>query len=120
MNTSAHPSPSGDSTLRLVPDPMASFTGVLVAHAQARTKQLDTEGHMVPVLCMDIELDGVLHNRLHAEQPFAPDQHQACEAAAHRYRKGTRVTVHAPVVGLRMVATNTTHIHVHQPEETAA
>lgn len=103
---------------RLLPDPEASFTGVLVEHAQVRTKPLDAEGHMVPVLCMDIELDSHLHNRLHAEQPFPVGHHSQCEAAAHRYRKGMRVTVQAPIVGLRMVAPNLTHVHVHQPEET--
>ena len=115
MKTSAH-----QAQARLLPDPMASFTGVLISNAQARIKQLDTDGHMVPVLVMDIELDGPLHNHLHAEQPFPADAHQACEAAAHRYRKGARVTVQAPIVGLRMVVTNTTHIHVHQPEGTPA
>jgi len=99
---------------------MASFTGVLRSNAQARMKAVDAEGHMVPMLCMDIELDGVLHNRLQAEQPFAADAHHACEAAAHRYRKGTRVTVHAPIASLRMLAPNTTHIHVHQPENATA
>lgn len=121
MNTSAHPSPQADQTApRLIPDPVASFTGVLIGNAQARTKQLDGEGHMVPVLCFDIEIECANRNHMHVEQLFAADQHAACEIAAHRYRKGTRVTVEAPIVGLRMVATNTTHIHVHQPEETSA
>lgn len=102
---------------RLLPDPEATFTGTLTAHAEVRTKPLDQEGHMVPVLCMDIELDNALRNRLRAEQPFPADQHQQCEAAARRYRKGVRVTVHAPVVGLRVLAANTTHIHLHSPEE---
>ena len=100
------------------PDLVANFDGVLISHAQARIKPVDAQGHMVPVLCMDIELDDYWRHHLHVEQPFAPDAHQACEAAAHRYRKGTRVTVHAPVVGLQLWATNTTHIHVHHPEET--
>ena len=109
MNTSAQ--------ARLLSDPEASFTGTLVAHAEVRTKMLDAEGHVVPVLCMEIELNNPLRNRLHAEQPFPAGQHSQCEAAARRFRKGTRVTVRAPIVGLRMVAPNTTHIHVHHPEE---
>lgn len=121
MNTSAHPSPQADQLQpRLVPDPVASFTGVLLAHAEVRQRPLDAEGHMVPALCMVIELDSLLHNRLHAEQLFGHGEQVAAEFAARRYRKGTRVTVEAPIVGLRMVATNTTHIRVHQPEETAA
>lgn len=115
MNTSARHPHAG-----LLPEPMAQFTGVLLHHAEARMRQLDSDGHMVPVLCMDIELDGHLRNQLHVEQLFAAGAQHACEAAAHRYRKGTRVTVEAPVVGLRMVAANTTHIHVHHPEDKAA
>lgn len=103
---------------RLLPDPEATFTGTLVAQAEMRMKSLDHEGHMVPVLCMDIELDNSLRNRLHAEQTFPAGEQRQCEAAAGRYRKGVRVTVRAPIVGLRVLAPNTTHIHVHQPEET--
>lgn len=113
----SHTSAQQQQQPSLLPEPMARFTGVLIAHGQARMKQLDSEGHMVPVLVLDIELDGALHNHLHAEQLFGVDQQQACEAAAHRYRKGVRVTVDAPVIGLRMVATNTTHIHVHKSDE---
>lgn len=115
MKTSAQPIQPG-----LLPEPTARFTGVLIAHAEVRQRLLDTDGHMVPALCLEVELDGALHNRLHAEQLFAPGDHVAAEAAARRYRKGTRISVDAPIVGLRMVATNATHIHVHQPEETPA
>lgn len=121
MKTSAHPSPQADQTQPgLLPELMSEFTGTLIANAQARTKTLDHDGHMVPVLCMDLELDCALRNHMHVEQPFAADQHDACQAAAHRLRKGTRVSVEAPTVGLRMVATNTAHIRVYQPEETSA
>ena len=100
------------------PGTLIAWTGTLIADAECRTKAVDAQGHMVPVLCMDIELDSHLRNRLHAEQPFPVGHHSQCEAAAHRYRKGMRVTVQAPIVGLRMVAPNLTHVHVHQPEET--
>lgn len=114
MKTSAQQQPG------LLPEPTARFTGTLIEHAEVRHKMIDAEGHTVPVLCLEVELDGALHNRLHAEQPFLPGQHVAAEYAARRYRKGTRISVDAPVVGLRMVATNATHIHVHQPEDTPA
>lgn len=119
MNTSAHPSPQAH-TSNLQTEPMASFTGTLLDHAQMRMKSLDAEGHMVPMLCMDLELDTALRNHLHVEQPFPPGREHVCSTVAHRYRKGNRVTVEAPIASLRMVATHTTHIHVHPSEEKAA
>ena len=114
MHTSA---PDG----RLFPDPLMQWTGVLLHKAEARSKQLDPEGHVVPVLCLDIELDNALRNHMHVEQPFPAGQHQQCEAAAHRLHKGMRVTVQAPSLDLRLVAANTQHIHVvHNPEKESA
>lgn len=103
MHTSAHPPTA----------PQAEFTGVLLHRAEARTLLLDREGHAMPVLCLDIELDGAMHTHMHVEQPFPPGQYAQAQAAAHRLTKGTRVTVQAPLVGLRLIAANTTHIHTH-------
>ena len=100
MHTHAHPTA------------VAEYTGTLLYPAQARTKVLDAEGHAIPVLCLDVELDNDLHTHLHSEQPFPAGQFAQCQAAAHRLKKGTRVTVQAPLVGMRLVAANTTHIHV--------
>lgn len=111
MQTSAHPTDT----------PMAEYSGTLLQRAQARTALLDSQGSAVPVLCMDIELDNSLHNTMHVEQPFPPDHFTQCQAAAYRLKKGMRVTVQAPLVGLRLVARNATHIHViHEPQETQA
>ena len=102
---------------RLFPDPLLEWTGTLLHCAEARSKQLDAEGHVVPVLCLDLVLDNPLHNHLHVEQPFEVGAHAQCAAAAHRLLKGMRVTVQAPSVDLRIVAANTQHIHVvHNPE----
>lgn len=113
MNTFAQPTPADEQ-------PTVRFTGTLLEHAQVRQKAIDPEGHMVPALCLDIALDCPQRNRLQAIQLFTADQQHACEAAAQRYRKGAHVTVDAPLAALRMLATRTTHIHVHQPEETPA
>jgi hypothetical protein len=121
VKTSAHPSPQVDQTQPgLLPEPSQGFTGVLIADAQARTKACDKEGHMVPVLCLDVELDCEKRNRLRAEQRFAPGQHAACQAAAQRLRKGMRVTVEHLVEGICLFAPNTAHIRVHQPSESTA
>ena len=99
---------------------VAEYTGTLLHGAQARTALLDAEGHSVPVLCLDLELDNALHTHMHVEQPFPAGHHTQAAAAARRLTKGTRVTVQAPLVGLRLVASNTTHIHTHhEPQESA-
>lgn len=110
MHTSAHPS---QTTPQLM-----EYSGTLTDHAQARAKTLDHDGTTVPVLCMDIELDNALHTPMHVEQPFAVNAMAQAKAAAHRLKKGMRVTVQAPLVGHRLVACNVAHIHVinHQPE----
>jgi len=100
--------------------PLMEYSGTLTHHAEARTKVLDGEGHSVPVLCMDIELDNALRTAMHVEQPFAPGAFKQAEAAAHRLKKGMRVTVQAPLLSVRLGAT-ASHIHVipePQQEET--
>ena len=109
MKTSAH---------EAEPALLTEWSGTLIADAQTRYKPIDAQGHICPVLVMDVRLDNSNHNHLRVEQPFLQSQNAQCQAAARRYRKGTRVTVQAPIVGLRMVAPNLTHVHVHQPEET--
>lgn len=91
----------------------AEYTGTLLHKAEARTAMLDHDGHAVPVLCLDIELDNTLHTHMRVEQPFPLGHHAQAQAAAHRLVKGTRVTVQAPLIGLRLVVSNTSHIHTH-------
>ncbi len=118
MQTSALPTTDRTQS----PDwPQAEYTGTLLHAAHAATAILDGEGHVIPTLCMDLELDNAMHTPLHVEQPFPAGQHQQAEAAARRLKKGMRVTVQAPLVGMRLVARNATHIHViHEPAAPAA
>jgi hypothetical protein len=104
------------SALKPLPDnwPQAQYTGTLIHPAEARTGLLDQQGKSVPVLCLDIELDNITHNLLHVEQPFPDGNFSQCQAAARRLKEGARVTVTAPLVGMRLVARNATHIHVIQ------
>ena len=89
-----------------------SYTGTLIHHAEDRTRILDGQDHAVPVLCMDVELDNTLHTAMHVEQPFPVDHFKQAEAAARRLKKGTRVTVEAPLIDMHLVACNVSHIHV--------
>ncbi len=106
MNASAHPASAAQ------PWPDAQYTGTLIAPAQCRMRAVDTDGHMAPVLVLDLELDTALRTRMRVEQPFPADAHAACEAAAKRHRVGSQVSIQAPLAGLRLVATQTRHVHV--------
>lgn len=97
--------------------PLAEYTGTLLHNAEARTKVLDGQGHTVPVLCLDIELDNAMHTPMHVEQPFPTRSIEQARAAALRLKKGMRVTVQAPLVGIRLVAANAAHIHVISQEQ---
>lgn len=108
MKTSAPPASEALAAMEM--------TGVLVANAHTAVRILDGEGHSVPVLVMDIELDSLAHNRAHLEQPFPMGQQAQCEAAARRYRRGTRITWQAPILDARLVVPNVSHIFVHNPE----
>jgi hypothetical protein len=93
-------------------------TGVLLHGAQARTKILESTGHTVPVVCMDLELDNLYRTHFHVEQPFPVGHFNQAQAAAHRLKRGMRVTVQAPLVGVSLTATNVSHIHViHDPQQ---
>jgi hypothetical protein len=87
---------------------LLEYTGTLIHAAEARTQVLDADGHTIPVLCLDI----ALHNLMHVEQPFPFDHYAQAMAAAHRLKKGMRVTVQAPPIDLRLIARNTAHIHI--------
>jgi hypothetical protein len=97
--------------------PLMEYSGVLIQAAEARMRA-DGQSAAIPVICMDIELDNSTHNIMHVEQPFPPDQYDQSHAAAHRLKKGTHVTVQAPLLDLRLVARNAAHIHViKKPQE---
>lgn len=100
MHTSAHPQVTEH----------ALYTGTLLHNAQARTALLDSEGHSVPVVCLDVELDNALHTRMHVERPYPVGQHAQALAAAHGLKRGMRVRVQAPLIDLRLVLNNTVAI----------
>lgn len=91
------------------------YTGILLQDAQVRTRVLDGEGHMVPVLCLELELDNGHHTQLHSEQHFPIGHHDQAATAAKAYKRGTRVSIQAPLIGVRLVATNTTHVQALPP-----
>jgi len=103
MHTSAHPT-QDSATL--------AYSGTLIHAAQVRIRVLDGDMHIVPVLCMDIALDNALRTHMHVEQPYPATHHAQAAAAAHRLKKNMHVTVHAPLIDVRLQACNVSHIEV--------
>lgn len=98
------------------------YTGTLLRRAEARTALNHDNGHAVPVVCFDMQLDNPLKTQMHVEQPFPEGAFAAAQAAAHRLKEGTRVNVVHPMDTVRIVGKSTTHIHVihDQPQEQPA
>jgi len=96
---------------------MFEYTGTLLKPAEARTRPIDGEGHCMPVLCLDVELDTPLRTRLHVEQVFPCGHFDQARAAAHRYTTGLRVTVQAPPQDIQLVARHAAHIHIVKPTQ---
>lgn len=96
--------------------PHGEYTGTLQANAHTRIDP-SAHGGFTPLLCLDMVLDNAHRTLLHVEQPFKTNDYEAARMAARRLKKGMRVTVEAPLVGLRLVARNATHIHVIKPQQ---
>ena len=95
------------------------MTGILIEHGEARKRPIDAEGHMVPVLCLHVETEGITRGHVLVEYPFAPGQERECEQAAASYRRGARVSFTAPTVGIQLLARNCSHLQL-LPEGTTA
>jgi len=89
------------------------MTGVLMHNGEARNRAIDAEGHMVPVLCLELQIETATAPIAHVEQLFPAGHGLQCEAAARRFKKGMRVTFTAPSVGIQLLARNAHHVHLH-------
>lgn len=87
----------------------AAYEGVLLRRAEVRTMLLDG-ATSVPVVCMDVELDNQLHTRMVARQPFGAGEYNQAHKLAATLKKGTRIEVQAPLVGVQLVLPNVTRI----------
>ncbi len=91
--------------------------GTLSRNAEVRSKVLDGDGHTVPVLCIEFTTGTSSHMPVHAEQTYKPDQHALAEKHAKDLRRGLSVTVHASLVGLKLLATNASLIEIDMEAE---
>lgn len=91
---------------------MLEYTGTLIKSAEARSRPSDLEGHVVPVIRCELELNNPQRTHLVAEQRFPAGAHDQAQAAARRLKKGTQITIQAAVSDIRLFAGNAAHIHV--------
>jgi len=99
------------------PGNLITLEGTLIADAQARVLPTDRDGHMAPVLCLDVRCTNGTQNHIRVEQPFPPGTDARCRAAAKRYRKGMQVRFQTPLAWLTLLARHTAHIHIVGPDD---
>lgn len=93
----------------------AEITGTLTHDAELRTRPIDSEGLVVPVICMELATNGPAHMPVRVEWPQPKGAHQAAAALAKSLKRGHTVTVRAPWLGMRLVATNAAQVHASAP-----
>lgn len=103
VNQAAHQASEPDLFADDATQPLRlEFTGTLRADAQVRIKPIGTDGHALPVLCLELEGVGPGHHLLRAEQIFPEGHHAQAEKAARTLRKGMQVRVQTSALDLRL------------------
>jgi hypothetical protein len=87
------------------------ISGTLARDAELRNRVLDSAGHNVPVICLDLVGTGPARMPVHVEWPQPVDGYQAAERLIKTLKRGTTVTVQAPLLGMRLVAVNASQVH---------
>lgn len=83
--------------------PLLQFTGTLARDAEVRVKPIGTDGHHVPVLCLELHHIGAGQHTVHAEQVHTEATRHLAEAAAARLKAGATVALTTPTHHLRLV-----------------
>lgn len=79
------------------------MTGQLVRRPYVANKPLDREGHMAPVLVLELADVGAGHHNVVAHIPFHEAGRAEAEAQARRLQRGQRVTVVTELVDIRVL-----------------
>lgn len=87
------------------------ISGTLARDADLRFRPLDSSGHNVPVICFDLVANGAVHMPVRVEWPQPADGYQAAERLLKTLKRGTTVTVQAPLLGMRLLAANASQVH---------
>ena len=86
------------------------ISGTLARDAELRNRVLDGAGQNVPVICLDLVATGAAHMPVHVEWPQPADGYKAAERLIKTLKRGTTVTVQAPLLGMRLVAANASEV----------
>lgn len=95
--------------------PRLQFTGTLARDAMVCVKPVGRDGHMVPVLCLELHHIGIGDHTLHAEQVHTEATRHLAEAAAARLKAGAVVTLTTPPDHLRLVLPMVEQIQLQVP-----
>lgn len=80
-----------------------AFTGRIKGRPHVATKPLDREGHVVPVLVLELEDVGVGHHDVVAHVLYTEQTRSQAEADAKRLRRGQLVTVTSGLEDMRLL-----------------
>ncbi len=86
-----------------------SFTGKLRQDADVRVRNesgSDGVAHLIPVLCVEIEVDSPVRHVVAAQQPYTDATRKQAEAAAEKLKRGQLVTVVSPLLDMRVYLPN--------------
>lgn len=97
----------------------AVLRGRLTANAQVRSRACDREGHMVPVLCLELAELGPWKRTVHVELPYPVDAREQAEKRARELKRYAVVDVVSPITGLRMSLPNAESVEVVSQEAQA-
>jgi hypothetical protein len=87
------------------------ITGVLLHDAELRNSVVDHAGHTVPVICLDLVGAGPAALPVRVQWPQPAGGHHAAEQLIKTLKRGTTVTVQAPLQGMHLVASQAHTVH---------
>lgn len=93
------------------------FTGTLKADAQVRTKPVGDGGHVMTVLCLEVEGVGPGRHCLRAEQIYPESARAQAEQMARTLRKGQQVRLVTSPLDLRLYLPHVERIELDGPAQ---
>lgn len=92
-----------------------TLTGRLAAKPHVATRQIDGEGHVVPVLVLELTDVGAGHHDVVAHVPYTESTRRQAEAEARRLQRDQLVTVSTALIDIRVLLRAASLSHDDQP-----
>ncbi len=95
---------SGSPTLspQIAPDCVMQFSGQLMHAAHVANRVIDREGHVLPVLVLELEDCGAGHHQVVVHVPFTEADRAQAERQARALQRGQTVTVLTALSDVRL------------------